>query len=83
MGVPGEIPGKWPRMGGPWGRPKNRKKWPKLSRLGELLNTQKNVHFFPARAPARGAPGEGPPGGPRRGSKRAPPGAPLDGGSVT
>ena len=35
----------------------DRKKRPKLSRLGELLNTQKNVHFF---AP-RGAPGGGAP----------------------
>ena len=32
------------------------KKWPKLSRLGELLNTQKNVHFFAPR---------GGPGGPK------------------
>ena len=31
-----------------------------LSRLGELLNTQKNVHFFPPPPP-------GPPGGPGRG----------------
>ena len=28
---------------------------PKLSRLGELLNTQKNVHFLPPRGPPRGA----------------------------
>ena len=27
------------------------KKGPKLSRLGELLNTQKNVHFLAPRAP--------------------------------
>ena len=33
------------------------KKGPKLSRLGELLNTQKNVHFFAPR-------GDGPPDGP-------------------
>ena len=36
-----------PNLGGP-------KKGPKLSRLGELLNTQKNVHFLHPRAP--GAP---------------------------
>ena len=40
------------------------KKVGKLSRLGELLNTQKNVHFFAprARGAPRGAPG---PGGPK------------------
>ena len=46
-------------MGGSGGRPgaaRGRKKWPKLSRLGELLNTQKNVHFF---ALPGGAPGAG------------------------
>ena len=41
-----------------WGSRGDPKKGTKLSRLGELLNTQKNVHFF---AP----PGDGPPGGPR------------------
>ena len=37
--------------------PRGRKKVTKLSRLGELLNTQKNVHFFAPRAdrPGRGA----------------------------
>ena len=30
--------------------PRGRKKVTKLSRLGELLNTQKNVHFFAPRA---------------------------------
>ena len=30
---------------------------PKLSRLGELLNTQKNVHFFVPRGPPGGPPG--------------------------
>ena len=52
------------------------KKWPKLSRLGELLNTQKNVHFFPpgagARAGARGTP-RGVPGGVPRGTPPNPP----------
>ena len=38
------------------------KKWPKLSRLGELLNTQKNVHFFAPRGTPRGAK-SAPPGG--------------------
>ena len=47
------------------------KKGPKLSRLGELLNTQKNVHFFalPGGAPGRGVPGGGSRGGPGRGVK--------------
>ena len=57
--------------GGPGGRPgaaRGRKKWPKLSRLGELLNTQKNVHFFalPGGAPGAGqkcTSRGGPPGG--------------------
>ena len=48
-------------MGGP-------KKWPKLSRLGELLNTQKNVHFFAPR------------GGPPRGAQKCTPGGPPKGG---
>jgi len=47
-----------PKMGGP-------KKGPKLSRLGELLNTQKNVHFF--------APRGAPPGGPRPGGQKVHP----------
>ena len=38
-------PPSWPRGAVPGGA----KKWPKLSRLGELLNTQKNVHFFAPR----------------------------------
>ena len=47
--------GVWPHMGGCPGDPK---KWPKLSRLGELLNTQKNVHFLALR-------GGAPPGSPK------------------
>ena len=42
----------------------DRKKRPKLSRLGELLNTQKNVHFLP------------PPGGSPRGGQNGTPGGP-------
>ena len=62
--------------GGPRGGSRGgRKKWPKLSRLGELLNTQKNVHFF---AP----PGGGAPGGSRGGSKMAPSGTPFLGGLI-
>ena len=50
--------------GGPGGAPRGEKNF-KLSRLGELLNTQKNVHFFapPLRGPPRGAPQRGAPGG--------------------
>ena len=54
-GLRGLAPGN-PQNGGSRG---GRKKWPKLSRLGELLNTQKNVHFF--------APRGTPPGGGVRG----------------
>ena len=39
-----------------------KKSVPKLSRLGELLNTQKNVHFFAPPRDARGAP----PGGSKK-----------------
>ena len=53
-------PRNWPKMGGG-------KKGPKLSRLGELLNTQKNVHFF---AP----PGGSPPGSPKVHPRRPPKG---------
>ena len=62
--------------GGSGGRPgtaRGRKKWPKLSRLGELLNTQKNVHFF---ALPRGAP-------PGEGQKCTSRGLPLGGGGKT
>ena len=48
-------------MAVPGGAVPDPKKWPKLSRLGELLNTQKNVHFF--------VPGAGPGGGARGGSR--------------
>ena len=43
-----------------------------LSRLGELLNTQKNVHRGPPRGPRGVPPGTPPPGG---GSPGVPPGA--------
>ena len=59
-------PPSWPRGAVPGGA----KKWPKLSRLGELLNTQKNVHFF---APRGGPPRGAPPGG----AKCTPWGPPL------
>ena len=48
-----------PHMGGLTGVPRGPPGGHKLSRLGELLNTQKNVHFF---APGGWAP-RGPPGG--------------------
>ena len=54
-GLTGIPPGEGQNGGSRGGR----KKWPKLSRLGELLNTQKNVHFF---APPGGAPRGGPGG---------------------
>ena len=38
---------------------------PKLSRLGELLNTQKNVHFFAPLGSPQSPPDPGPWGGPR------------------
>ncbi len=59
-------------MAVPGGCPGGGKKWPKLSRLGELLNTQKNVHFFPPRG--------GRPGGAPRGGPGGVPGTPLRGG---
>ena len=46
---PQGCPQNCPKMGGG-------KKWPKLSRLGELLNTQKNVHFFVPRPGGARAP---------------------------
>ena len=51
------MPRGAPSRGGP-------KKGQNLSRLGELLNTQKNVHFF--------APPGDPPGGPLGGPPRPP-----------
>ena len=57
-------------MGGPAGVSPGPPGRPKLSRLGELLNTQKNVHFF---APPRG----GPPGGLPGGAKVHPLGTPI------
>ena len=51
----------WAQLGGPRGGPRGarggQKKCKFLSRLGELLNTQKNVHIL--------APPGGPPGGPQ------------------
>ena len=41
-----------PQTGGPGGAQKLSKI---LSRLGELLNTQKNVHFFAPRGAPRGS----------------------------
>ena len=60
-----------PQTGPKWGSRGGPKKGTKLSRLGELLNTQKNVHFF---APPGGRAPGGPPGGlfPYRGN--TPPG---------
>ena len=49
-----------PHFGPCPGAPRGEKKSKFLSRLGELLNTQKNVHFL--------APPGGPPGGPRWGT---------------
>ena len=50
-----------PSRGGPAGGPK-------LSRLGELLNTQKNVHFFaPRGSRAPGGPKCTPAGTPKKG----------------
>ena len=43
-----------------------------LSRLGELLNTQKNVHFWPPRGPPGTPPGGGPKMGVSGGPKMAP-----------
>lgn len=55
---PGASP-KLSQTGPKWGFWKKGKKGLKLSRLGELLNTQKNVHFFaPAGLPGGGAPRE-------------------------
>ena len=50
---------------------------PNLSRLGELLNTQKNHTFLPPRGAPGGVPGppwEGGPRPPRRGALWGPPG---------
>ena len=48
-----------PQNGPKWGVSGDPKKGAKLSRLGELLNTQKNVHFLRTREPPPGgvAPG--------------------------
>ena len=43
-----------PQNGPKWGVSGDPKKGAKLSRLGELLNTQKNVHFLRTREPPRG-----------------------------
>ena len=59
---PQGYPPNCPKMGPKWGSGKKGKKGLKLSRLGELLNTQKNVHFFAPRGAPRGG---SPPGGPK------------------
>ena len=61
MGPNGGSPGGYPREAPKRGA---KKSVPKLSRLGELLNTQKNVHFL--------APPGGPPGAPLVGPKGHP-----------
>ena len=53
---PQGYPPNCPKMGPKWGSGKKGKKGLKLSRLGELLNTQKNVHFFAPRGAPRGEP---------------------------
>ena len=66
-----------PVMGGPMFVPKSQKipkiRVPCLSRMGDLLNTQRNVHFFVPRGVPGGFPEPGHSGGPRPGQGGVPP----------
>ena len=92
LGVPGGVPGGAP--GGPRGAPggppgpggprvyKNSFRVGYctifVSRLGELLNTLENVHFFAPRGPPRDPP-RGGPGTPFLGAKKGPENPPFSG----
>ena len=71
---PPQVPRMGAKMGGPAGVSPGPPGRPKLSRLGELLNTQKNVHFF--------APPGGAPRGASRGVPKCTPWGPPSGGST-
>ena len=61
-------------LGGPLGGPGNAENHKfKMSRIGELLNTQKNVHFSGSGGPPGDPPGRGGPGGAPTGPLKLPP----------